>query len=72
MKWETEKEEKAELLNSWIENTSETVKFAKTLCKIIKKSPSKKKFIEMAQGKMQEHWDPWIRKEFKDIINFVI
>ena len=72
MKWETEKEEKAQLLSSWIDSASEELEFAKTFYKIIKKSPSKKKFIKGAREELGGYQNPWVRKELESIMNFVM
>jgi hypothetical protein len=72
MEWEVEKEEKIEILNSWIEATSEEIEFVKALCEIIEKSSSKQEFIRMAEKKLQEYQNPWLQKELNAILNLAI
>ncbi len=72
MKWEVEKEDMIQLLTSWIENTSESVRLGKRLRQMIRRSSSKDKFIEGAQGALQEYPDPWIQEELESILDIVV
>lgn len=71
MKWEVEKEEKVEILGSWIEATLQEVEFAEILCKTIGKSLSKEEFIRMAEKKLQEYQNPWLQRELDGILELV-
>ena len=71
MGWAVEKEEKIEILTSWIEATNEEREFAEELLSTLDRSSSKTEFIKVAQSRLQEHKNPWLRDNLNAIFALV-
>jgi hypothetical protein len=71
MPWESEEEEKKDALDSWIESTEEEIEFAKSIYKFLDKSTTKKEFLGLAEEKLHEYKNPWIKNTLQSILNLV-
>lgn len=69
MQWETEKEEKAEALDSWMESTEEELEFAEAIHEILENSSTKDEFLRLAKAKLREYNNPWIEDTLQSIVN---